>query len=72
MNSINRDQTLELGRPKMLGQIKRMRTSLEWAYELFFILFFIGKKGGLLMGEQKKKKKKKKPKKKSYIYMPLY
>jgi len=69
MNSINRDQTLELGRPKMLGQIKRMRTSLEWAYELFFILFFIGKKGGLLMGE-KKKKKKKKPNNTSSIYLP--
>jgi hypothetical protein len=52
MNSINRDKTLELGRPKMLGQIKRMRTSLEWAYELFFYLFFIGKKGELLMGEK--------------------
>jgi hypothetical protein len=36
----------------MLGQIKRMRTSLEWAYELFFYLFFIGKKGGLLMGKK--------------------
>ena len=38
----------------MLGQIKRMRTSLEWAYELFFYLFFVGTEGGLLKGEKKK------------------
>lgn len=38
----------------MLGQIKRMRTSLEWAYELFFYLFFVGTEGGLLKGVKKK------------------
>jgi len=51
----------------MLGQIKRMRTSLERAYELFFnLFFFVGKKDGLLKGQKEK------PNNASFIYLPCF